>query len=412
MPPPTRSLPFPEFVTLIAFMVSIVAMATDVMLPALGTIAGDLGVTNRNDVQLVVSMLFLGFAIGQFVVGPLSDRFGRRPAIFGGYVVFVAGCLLSIMSSNLTIMLFGRVLQGLGAATPRVVTLSLVRDCSEGRAMARIMSIVMSVFVLVPAIAPAVGQGIILVGHWRHTFVLLLVQAILAFAWFALRQPETLAPSDRRPLSPSSIATGVLTALSMRVVFGYILATGFIFGAFLGYLSSAQQVFQVAYRVGGLFPLYFAVAALAIGAATVLNSMLVMRLGMRRLTHGALVGMALVSAPFLWLVIATDGIPPFPLFMVWLLATFLCVGFLFGNLNALAMEPLGRMVGLGASVIGSAATFMSLPFGWFIGNRFDGGITALVAGFLVLGLAALAAVRWTEGLKPFTPPRGPAPGRR
>jgi len=330
----------------------------------------------------------------------------------GGYVVFVAGCLLSIMSSNLTIMLVGRVLQGLGAAAPRVVTVSLVRDCSEGRAMARIMSIVMSVFILVPAIAPAVGQGVILVGHWRYTFVLLLVQAVLAFAWFALRQPETLAPSDRRPLSPSSIATGVLTALLMRVVSGYILATGFVFGAFLGYLSSAQQVFQVAYRVGNLFPLYFAVAALAIGTATVLNSMLVMRLGMRQLTHAALVRMTLVSAPFLAIALASEGVPPFPLFMAWLLAMFLCVGFLFGNLNALAMEPLGRMAGLGASLIGSAATFMSLPFGWFIGSRFDGGITALVAGFLLLGLAALAAVRWTEGQFPFTPPRGPTRGRR
>lgn len=404
MSPPTRSLPFREFVVLVAFMVSIVAMATDIMLPALGAIADDLGVADRNDVQLVVSMLFLGFAAGQFVVGPLSDRFGRRPVIFGGYGVFVAGCLLSILASDLTAMLVGRVLQGLGAAAPRVVTVSLVRDCSEGRAMARILSIVMSVFILVPAIAPAVGQGVILLGHWRHTFVFLLAQAVLAFAWFALRQPETLAPAARRRLSPSSVATGIAEALSMRVVSGHILAMGFVFGAFLGYLSVAQQVFQVTYRVGTLFPLYFAVAALAIGAATVLNSVLVMRLGMRRLTHGALVGMTLVSAPFLAVAMAAGGVPPFPLFMAWLMTTFLCVGFLFGNLNALAMEPLGRMAGLGASLIGSAATFMSLPFGWFIGSRFDGGITALVAGFLLLGFAALAAVRWTERRFPFARP--------
>jgi len=398
---PTKPLPLAEFIVLLAFMVSIVAMSTDIMLPALSMIGEDLRVGDPNDVQLVVSSLFLGFSIGQLVVGPLSDTYGRKPVIYVGYVVFVVGCLLSISSTDLTIMLTGRVLQGVGAAAPRIVCTSLIRDGYAGRAMARIMSGVMSVFVLVPAIAPSIGQGVIMVLPWRYTFVVLLVMAVIAAVWFAMRQPETLARENRRALSVGNLVAGCIEVLSIRTVFGYTLSTGFVFGAFLSYLGAARQIFQDTLNAGDMFAIYFGVAALAIGAASLLNSLLVMRLGMRLLAHSALVALVLLSGVFLTVFYWFDGQPSISLFMTWQLAAFYCVGILFGNLNALAMEPLGHIAGLGAALIGSISTLISLPFGWLIGRMYDGTVMPLVGGFLSLGLAALIAARWAERSLPF-----------
>lgn len=392
----TEALSLGEFVTLLALMISIVAMATDVMLPALEVMGQELGVSNPNDAQLIISSLFLGFAFGQVVAGPVSDSIGRKPVIYIGYVIFITGCLLSIFASDLTMMLIGRVLQGLGAACPRIVTIAIVRDGYEGRAMARIMSIAMAIFILVPAIAPAIGQGIILISHWRMTFVSLMALAIVSFIWFGFRQPETLHEEDRRKFSINNIMSGVAEAMRYRAAVGYTLAAGCIFGAFLGYLSSAQQVFQVGFGVGEYFPLYFGAAALTIGSASVFNSKFVMQLGMRYLTWRALIAMTVLAVGFLVPIVIFEGLPPLWLFMTWLLATFFCVGIMFGNFNALAMEPLGHMAGLGAALVGSLSTFMSLPFGWAVGAAFDGTAMPLVAGFAVLGVSSMVIMYLTE----------------
>ena len=117
-----------EFIVLMALMVSLVALSTDAMLPALGEIGTDLGVARDNDTQLVVTALFLGFAVAQLLYGPLSDSIGSKPAIYLGVAIFVAGCLMSIFATDFSLMLAGRVLQGIGAAGPRIVIVALVRD--------------------------------------------------------------------------------------------------------------------------------------------------------------------------------------------------------------------------------------------------------------------------------------------
>jgi len=379
---------------LLAFMVSIVAMATDVMLPALQEMGQNLGVTDPNDAQLVITSLFVGFAIGQLLAGPLSDRFGRRPVIIWGYAAFMVGCVLSLIAEDMTLMLIGRVLQGLGAAAPRVVSISLIRDGYEGRAMAKVMSVIMSVFILVPALAPSIGQGVMVFGGWPTTFVLLFFMALSACVWFGLRQPETLTPENQRPLTAAMLFSGCAEALRNPVVFGYTAATGCVFGAFLSYLSSAQQIFQQTFGVGDDFPIYFAAAALSIGAASLVNSMLVMRLGMRRISTVALVGVVALSGAFLALEMIAEGPILLWHFMAWIMPSFFCIGLLFGNLNALAMAPLGHMAGLGSALVGSVSTVMSIPAGWFIGNLYDGSAIPMVAGFLCLGAAALAIVLW------------------
>ncbi|NND49157.1 MAG: multidrug effflux MFS transporter [Rhizobiales bacterium] len=377
-------------------MISIVALSTDMMLPALGTIGADLRVANPNDTQLVISALFLGFATGQIIAGPVSDSIGRKPVIYAGYVLFMSGCLLAIFATDFTMMLAGRVLQGLGASCPRIITIALVRDCYQGRVMARIMSIIMAIFIIVPVIAPSIGQAVVFAAGWRAIFVLFLTLAVISSLWFAARQPETLPSEARRRFSLSNIFSGIAEICSYRTALGYTLGFGFIKGAFLGYLSSAQQVFQISFETGLLFPIYFGIASFAIGAAALLNSKMVMRFGMRFLTWRALIGVAALSAAFIPLASVAGGVPPLWQFMAWQLATFFCMGIIFGNLNALAMEPLGHMAGLGAAFVGSVSTFLSLPIAWAIGYSFDGGVLPLVTGFTVAGLISLSVMAWTE----------------
>ena len=395
---------FAEFVAMMALMMSLVAMSIDTMLPALSDIGADLGAPNDNANQLIVTLLFLGLAVGQFFYGPLSDSIGRKPAIILGYAVFFAGSLLSIFAFSFSMMLAGRLLQGVGMAAPRSVTMALIRDRFEGRRMAQVMSFISVVFILVPIVAPGFGQAILLVADWRAIFVAILVLGVLSLIWFVLRQPETLQAARRVPLSAARIARGLREVVGNHVALGYTLMAGLIAGAFQGYLSSAQQIFQFQYELGTLFPLIFAVNAAAIGLASFTNGRLVIRYGMRTLSRLALLALCALSAGFCVIVWATNGQPSLWLFMGYLLPTFFCVGVLFGNMNSLAMEPLGHIAGLGAAVVGSLSTLLATPLGMVIGQSYNGTVTPLVAGFTVLSLSALALRRWAEGTRAPSPP--------
>lgn len=390
-----------EFVILIALIISLVALSIDAMLPALPHIAADLGVTRINDSQYVITVFFAGMGIGQIFFGPLSDSIGRRPAILSGLLLFAAGCLLSILAVDFTQMLLGRFLQGLGASGPRIVSIALVRDCFKGREMARVMSFVMTVFILVPVFAPAVGQGILLIADWRLIFVMFLGLIVAVGFWFWQRQPETLTRDKRIAFSVAQLIHDTRGILRLRAAFGYTLAMGLVFGAFIGYLSSSQQIFQVQYQLQDLFPLYFGILAAAIGCASLVNARLVVRFGMRRLSRIALSAICLLSFPFFLLALVFDGHPNLYLLMLYLLIVFFCFGVLFGNLNAMAMEPLGNIAGLGSAVVGSISTLISVVFGVIVANAYDNTVLPLVLGFAVLGLIALLVMRWTEaGLAP------------
>lgn len=386
-----------EFVALMALMTSLVAMSIDSMLPALADIGADLGVHQENASQLIVTMLFLGLALGQLFYGALSDSIGRKPAIYLGYGVFFAGSLLTIFAVSFPMMLAGRLLQGLGVAGPRGVSMALIRDRFQGRAMAQVMSFISAVFILVPVVAPSFGQAILLVADWRAIFVTLVVLGLVSLLWFAVRQPETLPPARRAPLSLGRIARALREVLSHPVALGYTLMAGCIAGAFQGYLSSAQQIFQFQYGLGALFPAIFAVNAVAIGLASFTNGRLVMRYGMHTLLRIALLAMCALAVLFLGVALATGGQPALWLLMAYLLPSFFCVGILFGNMSAQAMEPLGHVAGVGAAVVGSLSTLVATPLGAGIGQAYNGTVTPLVLGFAVLGSVALVLMRWAEG---------------
>ena len=379
-----------------ALLTSLVALSIDAMLPALATIGADLGVQRENGTQLVVSALFVGFAVGQLVYGPVSDSFGRKPPIYAGLGLFMLGSILSMIAWSFPVMLIGRVLQGFGAAAPRIVTIALIRDQYEGRAMARIMSFVMAVFILVPMIAPALGQAVLFVANWRMIFGLLLILALIVSAWFGIRQPETLPSPKRIPFSLRRVGSAVGEVLRDRCALGYTIASGLLFGSFLGYLNSAQQIFQLQFSVGTRFPLYFAALALSIGCASYLNAQLVMRYGMRLLSWRALLAASLVSFGYFVFAWTAAGNPPLWTLMTWGSITFFCLGLVFGNFNAMAIESLGHIAGVAAAVIGSIATVISLLLGLLIGQAYNGTVLPLVGGFALLGTASLVTMHLTE----------------
>ncbi|MCZ4282290.1 multidrug effflux MFS transporter [Kiloniella laminariae] len=385
-----------EFIPLMALLMSLVALSIDAILPALPLIGEDLGLANSNDAQLMVGVLFLGLAIGQIFFGPMSDSYGRKPAIYLGLVIFLAGSVISALATDYTLMLVGRFLQGIGASGPRTISIALIRDQYEGRAMARIMSFIMAVFILVPTIAPALGQMILQLAQWHSIFYSFCLLGTIALIWFALRQPETLSLENRSPFSRTHIWGSIKIILANRQSRSYMIAAGVVFGAFVGYLNSAQQIFQDIYFITDLFPLYFAVLALSIGIASFVNAKLVIKHGMRKLSQTALVAMTILALGFSLMVALTNSAPPLWGFMAYMITSFFCIGLLFSNFNALAMEPLGKIAGIASAVIGSVTTFICMAIGVTIGQIYNGTVLPLVSSFAILGLISLLIVFWVE----------------
>lgn len=396
-----RQLSLAEFVPLMALATAIDAMSIDAMLPALPAIGADFGVPETTKHQLVIQLMFAGFALGQLIGGPIADSFGRKKAFYLGLAIYLAGTLLAILSPSFDVFLTARVLQGFGASIPLVVLAALVRDQYEGAPMARIMSLIGGVFITVPILAPLFGQGILLVGPWELIFVMFFVLAVIVTIWFGIRQPETLPIERRAPFRVSSYRDAFIEAGTHRVATSYMVAEGFVFGAFLPYLASAQHIFQDIYGQGTSFVLYFSSLAATLGVAFFANSGLVMRFGMQRLTSGALLYVIALAVVMLAICLQLGSEPPLWLFMSYMLATFLGVGFVFGNLNALTMEPLGHIAGVGAAMLGTVSTFLGMACGMLVGWWIDGTVLPLIAGFAVYFSLAFLMMLWAEAGRKF-----------
>lgn len=389
---------FAEFVAMMALTISLVALSIDLMLPSLPRIGADLTTPDPNDRQLVVAVFVLGLSLSPVPFGLAADAWGRKPAIAAGLGLFALGAAVAAAAQDFDALLAARLVQGLGAAAPRTLAVTIVRDRFEGREMARVMSFVMAVFVLVPALAPALGLGLERLAGWRAGFAALMATSALLLAWLSLRLPETLRPESRRPIRPSEALNGALRVLSNRFSMGHTLAIGLIFGAFLAYLGSAQQVLGEAYGLGDGFVYVFGALALSVGAAGQVNARLVRRLGMRPLARRALLGMTAASA----ILVAAGLFAPAPpwLFLSWATACFFCFGMASANLTALAMAPLGSIAGLGGALVNTASNLMATGIGVWIGGFYAGDGRPLALGFLVCGVGALTTMRWAEGGSP------------
>ncbi len=391
---PPKTIPFHEFVGLMALYVAMMALCIDMVLPALPIMGADLKVDTANHVQYVIGGMFVGATFGQIVYGPMSDTYGRKFTVYVGLVLFIAGSLLCLAAHNFALMMLGRVLQGFGAASPRVMSIAMTRDQYQGREMARVSSIVMGVFMFVPVLAPFIGQMILAVAPWRMLFVVFLVAAFLAMFWTNLRLPETLHEADRRAFDLKTIKAGIQEVVRNRTTLVFTLSSGLIFGALVSYISTAQQIFQDHYQVGDDFPVYFAISAISIGVASVVNTLIVRRVGMRRICNYALLAMMLASCAFLGFYIFNGYAAPLWLFMTYMPFTFFFIGLLFGNQNAIAMEPMGHLAGVAAAVIGCLSSAIAVVIGSQIGQLYNNTLVPLVGGFLVLSALAYGLQTW------------------
>lgn len=381
---------YAEFVVLMALIMSTAAMSIDTVLPALALIGDGLGVADDNLRQLVVGVFFIGMAGAQMLFGPLSDSLGRRPVLFAGLAVFALGCLISITAPSFEVMLAGRLIQGIGAAAPRVISVAIVRDRFEGRQMAKTISLIMTIFITVPIFAPMIGQGVVFFAGWRGIFWMFLAMAATTTIWSVLRLPETLTPDHRHPLGFGRVGRACLEVLRHRTTMAYLLATSCVFSALIGYLTSAQQIFQELYGLGPLFPVAFGGLAGSIGLASFVNSRVVVLLGMRKLVGFALTVETALALAFAGATVLYGGMPPFWLMFPLLVPMFFCHGMLFGNLNALAMQPMGHIAGSAAAVIGTGTTALSALLGSLVGQAYNGTVLPLALGFA--GFSVLAVI--------------------
>lgn len=393
------NLSFGEFVPLMALLMSLAALSIDAILPGLKALGPELGHTAPQELQQVVTLLFGGLAVGQLLYGPLSDQTGRKPAIYLGLVLFIVGSLMSWAAQSFEVLLIGRFLQGFGIAGPRVVMVALVRDLFAGRGMARIMSFIMGVFIFVPTIAPMMGQAVYLLAGWRAIFFSFILLALIGGIWLGLRQQETLLPHKRIKLSLGSYLSGTLEVFRTPSCVGYMILAGLVSGPFITYLGTAQNLFQATYQVGEAFPFFFAGLALSIGIASFVNSQLVMKFGMRPLARIALIGMFLLSSSSLAISAGFGFVPPIWLLMLLYSPLFFCIGLLFGNLNALAMEEVGHIAGMASAWVGAFSTLVGIGLATLLGYFYDGTILALGIGFMICSLLCLVIMALTEKAK-------------
>ncbi len=400
-----RPMGFPEFVVIIASIMALNPLAMDMMLPALPNIRAAFHILDANRPQMVLSTFLIGFGVGQFLMGPLSDRFGRRPVLLGGMVIYSIASLLAIAAPSFETLLLARALQGLGTSATRVIATSIVRDCYAGRRMASVMSLAMMVFIAVPVIAPSFGQAVLLMAQLHGIFVVLMLYGVVTLIWSALRMPETLPTEMRKSLALRDVFGAYKQTVSNRQTLGYALAAGGVFGAMFAFVFSSQQIFTDIYKLGHYFPLAFAAIAIGVAMAGFFNSRFVGRLGMRVISHGALVTFALVAA--IMLAAEHAQMLPLPLFMALAAVMMFSFGLMMANFTALAMEPHGHIAGTASSLYGSITTLLGIGVGMAIGQSFDGTLLPFSTGFFLCALTALVIAAVTEKGRLFRPHHAP-----
>jgi DHA1 family bicyclomycin/chloramphenicol resistance-like MFS transporter len=389
---------FREFVALIAGLMALNALAIDAMVPALPAIGRSLHIATENERQLIVSFYMFGFGMTQILYGPLSDRYGRKPVLIVSLVLYLGFSLACAAAGSFVLLLAARLLQGMAAASSRVLTISIVRDRFEGARMARLMSLAFMVFLLMPVLAPSFGQLVLLVASWRAIFFGLAAFATIMFAWSLLRLPETLHPEYRRPFSVPAILSGARETLTNRQSVGYTFAFTLLMGALMGYILSVQQIVFDVFRRPELIAITFAGIAGPMAITSYANSRLVERLGTRLIAHVGLSAFTCVAIVHFLVAMRGESLG---IFIVLQAMTMACFGLSSANLGALAMQPMGHVAGTASSVQGTIGTIVGALLGLAVGQSFNGTVLPMVGGDVLFGGGALLILFATERGKLF-----------
>lgn len=380
--------PAVEFVVLMASLMSIVALSIDALLPALSHIGRAVNNPSSTNNQLLITMIFLGLGAGQLVFGPLSDSFGRKPIVMVGFVVFAIASFMCTAATSLEMIVAGRILQGIGLSAPRSISISIIRDSYQGDYMARVMSFVTAIFILVPVIAPALGKFLLDHYSWQAIFYVQLIFGVLVALWFWFRQPETLKAAYKVRFNKWIFVNGFKEVVKHKETVWFTVISGFITGSFMVFLSASQHIFEVQYDLVDEFPYIFAGMAIAVGSSTFTNGTLVVRLGMRRLAFIALILFCSISSIYSILFWNSEN-PTLWLLIFFMAMQFFTLGFLFGNLRAIAMEPIGHVAGIGSAITGFLSTLMAVPIATFIGGFVNTTALPLFIGFAICGSLGL-----------------------
>jgi DHA1 family bicyclomycin/chloramphenicol resistance-like MFS transporter len=391
--PAHAKIGFTEFVILAAATMSTQAIAIDAILPAFPVIVQALKVDNPNHGQWLVTAYMTGMGCGQLFWGLMSDRFGRRRMLIGGLSLYVIAALICSLAGSFQTLLAWRFVHGLAAACV-TVTRSVIRDLYSGRDMARVMSLTFVVFLMVPMVAPSIGQGLLLIAPWRFIFVMFAAFAAIVATWGYLRLPETLHPEYRLTLDFKSISSAAKLVLGTRSSMFYTLAMTVMFGSLMAYVAMVQQIFADVFHRASWMPGMFALCAIFMGMAAFLNSRIVQRLGMRLISHTAL--LAFIAVTGLHTVFAVLGLETMWTFVAFQAATMASFSLSVSNFGAMAMEPMGAVAGIAASVQGFISTFAGALLGAFIGRMYNGTTVPLATGAVVCGVVSLGFVLFAE----------------
>ncbi|MGR3321306.1 MAG: multidrug effflux MFS transporter [Pseudooceanicola sp.] len=380
-----------ELVALLAMLVATVAFSIDSMLPALPQIGQELSPGNPNSAQLILSAFIVGMGVGTLFSGPLSDAYGRKPVILWGAALYIFGALLAYLAPSLELMIAARLIQGVGAAGPRIVSLAIVRDFYSGREMARLMSFVMFIFTVFPALAPLIGSGIVALAGWRGIFAAFVLFALISSSWLGLRLPEPLPREARRPFRPAAIRTAIAEMAAIPMVRLSVLTQTLIFSTLFTSISLIQPVFDQFFDRADEFALWFFGIGMICASSSIVNARFVMKHGMRAIVTFTLRIILVLTA--IMVAFRFAGLSPeaeFWVYAVWQTAIFYQMGLTVGNLNALAMEPLGHIAGTANSVIGAISTVTAGIIASLIAQLFSGTPMPLYLGTLIFTAAAFA----------------------
>ena len=398
-----KALPFPigrtELIIMMASLMSLNALAIDIMLPALGFISDDFALPNVNDRQWTITSYIYGMAMGSILYGSLADRYGRKPVLLVTIGIYTGFGIFCAFAWDYQMLLIGRFIQGLAASAMGVLANSIIRDRYDGDAMARSMSTIMMVFMIVPITAPLLGQMVLHVAPWKAIFLVLSTAGLATFLWVITRLPETLHPDHKTPIKARSVAAAWYAVIFNRNSFGHVIASGLMMAPLFAYIASAQQIFFDIFGAGDIFVYIFALSAGAMSIASFTNSRIVMRFGARRVSQAALIFFILVS--IIHFALAEAGWLNLWSFTAVLVPSMAMVGFTGANFSSIAMQPFGKTAGVASSFQNFARSGLSSVLGAAIGLQFDGTVLPLATGFMVCGMASLAFVFWAEEGKLF-----------
>lgn len=387
-------------IAFLAALSGLSAVAIDVMLPAMGEMREAFGLEpDSTRISFVVTTYLLGLGAGQVLYGPLADRFGRRPALFLGLSLYVVAAAAVVFSPSLTLVFVARFVMGVGAASPRAMSMAIARDRWEGDAMARVMTLVMVFFLLSPAIAPLLGEALLVTGRWEAIFVFAGVFGGGVALWTA-RFEETLDPADRLPLTFARTARSARIVFGSRWALGYALVLLFDMSAFFVYLSSSELLFDDVFDRGSQFAVFFALGALVMAGANVGASRLIPRVGAVPMIRVVGFAYVVLAGAFFAVTVAASGRPSFWVWVVLLIALNALHSTIMPTANALAMQPLGKLAGTGSGVIGTLTMVGGSIAASFVNRTIDGSATPMALAYVVFGVLVVVAMRWARGGSP------------